>query len=88
VIDTLDEANGSVLVAQWGEAAKEHGGDVGDGGVGDGGSACVKIFPATIFPILSSKMGSFPSRDRPRSRSDQRADPRCSGQVDTSKIKV
>ena len=28
VIDTLAEANGSVLAAQWGEAAEEHGGDV------------------------------------------------------------
>jgi hypothetical protein len=33
VIDTLAEANGSVLAAQWGEVAKEHGGDVGGGGV-------------------------------------------------------
>jgi hypothetical protein len=29
VMDTLAEANGSVLAAQWGEAALEHGGGVG-----------------------------------------------------------
>jgi hypothetical protein len=33
VLDTLAKANGSVLAAQWGEAAKEHGGGVGVGGV-------------------------------------------------------
>jgi hypothetical protein len=28
VIDTIAEANGSILAAQWGEAVKEHGGVV------------------------------------------------------------
>ena len=51
-IDTLAEASGAVLAAQWGEAAEEHGGGVG----GDGGLVtcvwCVgrmgKITPAGI----------------------------------------
>jgi hypothetical protein len=43
VIGTLAEANGSVLAAQWGEAAEEHGCDVVGGGVWAemGGSTCV-----------------------------------------------
>ena len=32
-MDTLTKANGLVSAAQWGEAAEEHGGDVGGGGV-------------------------------------------------------
>ena len=51
-IDSLAEASGAVLAAQWGEAAEEHGGGVG----GDGGLVtcvwCVgrmgKITPAGI----------------------------------------
>jgi hypothetical protein len=72
VIDTLAEANGSVLAAQWGEAAKEHGCDVLGWWLWAemGGSAYVwwgkngeitprvkKYFlPAILFPNLSSKI--------------------------------
>ena len=81
VIDTLAEANGSVLAAQWGEAAKEHGGDVFGwwpraemevprvcGGWREWENhprVYKKYFPPYYFLFYLAKMGSFPSGDRP-----------------------